>query len=179
MLMMERLRMVKGRCSVTCAEANQLGLGPQESLLSAPWTCFCLLPKPTIWGMVQMVSLQGAGGRVVREGEGLEGQEQVAIGSSLSCTSRGLFPSYPWFFFLSLLSSQLSRVMASSTFSVDPNLGNITLIEELDREVRGPGRSVACQVCRRTSVGWKVPSRASLERSHKSQKIQPADQGWF
>lgn len=66
-----------------------------------------------------------------------------------------------------------------SVFSVDPKLGNITLIEELDREVRGPGRSVACQVCRRTSVGWKFPSRASLERSHKSQKIQPADQGWF
>ena len=87
MLMMERLRTVKGRCSVTCVETNQLGLGPWESLLSALWTCFCLLPKPTIWGTVQMVSLQGAGGRVVREGEELEGQEQVAVGSSLTSTN--------------------------------------------------------------------------------------------
>lgn len=34
---------------------------------------------------------------------------------------------------------------ARSVFSVDPNLGNITLIEELDREVGGPGRSIACR----------------------------------
>lgn len=99
---MERLRTVKGRCSVTYVETNQLGLGPRESLLSTPWICFCLLPKPTIWGVVQMVSLQGAGGRLVREGEGLEGQEQVAIGSSLTSTNHGLFPCYLWFFFLSL-----------------------------------------------------------------------------
>lgn len=40
-----------------------------------------------------------------------------------------------------------------SVFSVDPDLGNITLIEELDREVWGPGRSIACQGCRQTDLG--------------------------
>lgn len=138
MLMMERLRTVKGRCSVTCVEANQLGLGPWESLLSAPWTCFCLLPKPTIWGTVQMVSLQGAGGRVVREGQDLEGQEQVAIGSSLTSTNCRLFPSYPWFFFLSLLFSQLSRVMASSKLRepVDEVFGKYSLTLSLAKAKR-------------------------------------------
>lgn len=46
---------------------------------------------------------------------------------------------------------------ARSVFSVDPNFGNITLIEELDREVWGPARNIACQACRQTSVGGKVP----------------------
>ena len=138
MLVMERLRTVKGRCSVTYVETNQLGLGPRESLLSTPWICFCLLPKPTIWGVVQMVSLQGAGGRLVREGEGLEGQEQVAIGSSLTATNHGLFPCYLWFFFLSLLSSQLSRVMASSKLRepVDEVFGKYCLTLSLAKAKR-------------------------------------------
>ena len=33
---------------------------------------------------------------------------------------------------------------ARSVFSIDPNFGNITLVEELDREVWGGVRSAAC-----------------------------------
>lgn len=38
--------------------------------VSIPWTCFYLLPAPTIWAVVQMISLSGARERVVRRGEG-------------------------------------------------------------------------------------------------------------
>lgn len=46
---------------------------------------------------------------------------------------------------------------ARSVFSVDPNFGTITLVEELDREVWRRVWSIACQMCRQTSMGWKGP----------------------
>lgn len=41
-----------------------------------------------------------------------------------------------------------------NVFAVDPRFGNITLVEELDREVREAARITAC---RQNSVNWKGP----------------------
>lgn len=41
-----------------------------------------------------------------------------------------------------------------SVFSVDPSFGNITLVEELDREV---WEGVRITACRQNSVNWKGP----------------------
>lgn len=57
-----------------------------------------------------------------------------------------------------------------SVFSVDPSFGNITLVEELDREVWGDAEDHCPQACRHTSVGDKVPERPPLEKACKPQK---------
>lgn len=103
--------------------ANQLGPKSQDAasvytldLLLPLLFYFCLLPQlPPSGVWFRQFLFQGAGGRVLREGEGPEGQGQAVRGSSLV----PLHQPEPLIHSLSLslsalLRSQLSCVMASS-----------------------------------------------------------------
>lgn len=110
---MERPRRVKGRSSVTHVKAHG-----KSAWIKTAGLGLCLHPgfAPaqgcTIWVWLRWPLSQGAGRRVLREGEEPEVQEQVAFGSTLASTNLNLFSTV--FFSLPPCSPQLSGVMASS-----------------------------------------------------------------